>query len=67
MLHTILYSLAILFLTFLCPLWLVLLHKYKMYELNFILKVNFVIYSFRSIRGAWEEAVVTEQIKDKFD
>ncbi|CAF5180415.1 unnamed protein product, partial [Rotaria sp. Silwood1] len=40
----------IIFLTFLCPLWLVLLQKYKI-----------------SIRGAWEEAVVTEQIKDKRD
>lgn len=29
-LHTILYILAILFLTFLCPLWLVSLQKYKM-------------------------------------
>ncbi|UJR37231.1 hypothetical protein I4U23_029940 [Adineta vaga] len=49
LLHTILYSLAILCLTFLCPLWLVSLQKYKI-----------------SIRGAWEEAVVPEQIKDKF-
>ncbi|CAF4710179.1 unnamed protein product [Rotaria sp. Silwood1] len=49
-LHTILYILAIIFLTFLCPLWLVSLQKYKI-----------------SIRGAWEEAVVTEQIKDKRD
>ncbi|CAF1186474.1 unnamed protein product [Adineta ricciae] len=48
-LHTILYSLAVLCLTFLCPLWLVSLQKYKI-----------------SIRGAWEEAVVPEQVKDKF-
>ncbi|CAF4136223.1 unnamed protein product [Rotaria sp. Silwood2] len=49
-LHTILYILAIIFLTFLCPLWLVSLQKYKI-----------------SIRGAWEEAVVTEHINDKRD
>ncbi|CAF0882195.1 unnamed protein product [Adineta steineri] len=50
MLHMILYALAILFLTFLCPLWLISLQKYKI-----------------SIRGAWEEAVVPEQTKDKFE